>query len=73
MTPLEYSALDILEYWIVDPIQNRVTICILDQGRYRDMIYQSGQSLADGNPEQIVSPMFPNLNLTAEQILNAEL
>ena len=69
---VEYSALDIPEYWIVDPLQNTVTICILDQGRYRDTIYQSGHIAPDGNPEPIVSPTFPTLNLTAEQILKAE-
>lgn len=62
---VEYSALDILEYWIVDPMQNIVTICVLDQGRYQDTVYQGSTP--------IVSPTFPNLTLTAEQILKADL
>ncbi len=61
---VEYSALDILEYWIVDPIQNIVTICVLDQGRYQDTVYQGSMA--------IVSPTFPNLTLTAEQILKTD-
>jgi Uma2 family endonuclease len=60
---VEYSALDIAEYWIVDPIQNTVTTCVLEQGRYQDTVYQ-GSVL-------IRSPTFPSLNLTAEQILKA--
>lgn len=61
---VEYSALDIAEYWIADPIQNTVTICVLDQGRYQDTVYQGS--------EPIDSPTFPTLNLTAEQILKAD-
>lgn len=61
---VEYAALDIVECWIVDPMQAIVTICVLDQGRYQDMVYQ-------GN-EAIVSPTFPSLTLTAEQILRAD-
>ncbi|NJP08983.1 MAG: Uma2 family endonuclease [Leptolyngbyaceae cyanobacterium RU_5_1] len=60
---VEYSALDIAEYWIVDPLQNTVTICVLDQGRYQDTIYQG--------TEHIISPTFPTLDLTADQILKA--
>lgn len=62
---VEYSALDIAEYWIVDPLQNTVTICVLDQGRYQDTVYQGSTPIA--------SPTFPNLNLTAEQLLKAGL
>ncbi|UBF28893.1 Uma2 family endonuclease [Kovacikia minuta CCNUW1] len=61
---VEYSALDIAEYWMIDPIQNIVTICILEQGRYQDTIFRG--------KERIISPTFPRLNLTAEQILKAE-
>lgn len=60
---VEYSALDIAEYWILDPVERKVTICALDQGRYQDRGYQ-GQDC-------IVSPTFPNLHLTAVQILQA--
>lgn len=61
---VEYAALDILEYWIIDPIQNSVTICVLEQGRYQDTVYQGS--------ELIISPTFPNMTLTAEQILKAD-
>ncbi|MGF1498798.1 MAG: Uma2 family endonuclease [Elainellaceae cyanobacterium] len=70
---VEYSALDIAEYWIVDPIQNMVTICVLDQGRYRDTVYQGGDSLQDDEGKHIASLTFPNLDLTAKQILAARI
>ena len=61
---VKYSALDIVEYWIADPIKNTVTICILDQGRYQDVVYQGSA--------RIISLIFPNLNLTTEQVLKAD-
>jgi Uma2 family endonuclease len=68
---VEYSALDIPEYWIIDPIQQTVTLCVLEQGRYQDTVYPSTTPTQDSNPEYIASPTFPTLRLTAEQILNA--
>ena len=61
----EYGLLDILEYWIVDPLADKVTLCILDQGFYDLTEYQSDRP--------IQSPIFPGLALTAAQILTAKL
>ncbi|MEB3294078.1 MAG: Uma2 family endonuclease [Synechococcales bacterium] len=58
-----YAVLDIPEYWIVNPIASKLTICTLQAGTYSDRLFQ-------GN-EAIVSPTFPDLNLTAEQVLKA--
>lgn len=62
---VEYAALDIAEYWIVDPIAHTVTICQLEQGRYQDTVYPAGNRL--------ISPTFPALRVTAEQILTADI
>lgn len=35
----EYSVLDILEYWIVDPLGERVTVCELNEGLYDMQIF----------------------------------
>jgi Uma2 family endonuclease len=59
----EYAVLDIPEYWIADPIELKVTICTLQAGEYSDLVFQG--------EEAIVSPTFPNLNLTATQVLKA--
>ncbi|MFM7450448.1 MAG: Uma2 family endonuclease [Leptolyngbyaceae cyanobacterium] len=58
----EYSVLDIPEYWIVDPLQNKVTVCTLHEGLY-DLEEFQGSAL-------LVSLIFPNLQLTADQVLN---
>ncbi|MFQ4138874.1 Uma2 family endonuclease [Nodosilinea sp. PGN35] len=57
----EYSVLDIPEYWIVDPLVGKVTICLLLEGWYEATEYQ-GQTV-------VQSSTFPELALAAETIL----
>jgi Uma2 family endonuclease len=58
----EYGLLDIPEYWIVDPGQERITLCVLDHQFYDSVEFT-------GN-EQLRSPTFPNLRLTLYQLLS---
>lgn len=59
----EYAVLGISEYWIVDPIDEVVIVCSLIEGFY-DAVSFRGE-------ERIISPNFPELNLSAEQVLQA--
>ncbi|MBD2491851.1 Uma2 family endonuclease [Aulosira sp. FACHB-615] len=59
----EYAARGIAEYWIVDPQAHKITVLILVDGLYEETIFV-------GNAV-IVSSIFPQLELTAEQVLNA--
>jgi Uma2 family endonuclease len=61
----EYSVLEITEYWIVDPLDQKVTVCELNEGRYDDAVFTGD--------EIVQSTIFPVLQLTAEQILIARL
>ncbi|CAD5915776.1 hypothetical protein NO976_03484 [Planktothrix agardhii] len=61
----EYSVLEISEYWIVDPLENQVTILTLVDGWYDSLEFTGG--------DQIQSKTFPNLELTAEQILKDQI
>jgi Uma2 family endonuclease len=68
----DYQALGIPEYWIVDylglggtlfigsPKQPTLTICQLEEGCYKMSRFRSG--------DHLVSPTFPELDLTAEQV-----
>ena len=61
--PKEYAARGIPEFWQVDPIRSVVVVLILKDGAYRSREFR-------GN-ERVISPTFPDLQLTAEQILRA--
>ncbi|MDY7019932.1 MAG: Uma2 family endonuclease [Cyanobacteriota bacterium] len=60
----EYGLLEIPEYWIVDPAEEKVTLGILDHSFYDLIEYQ-------GN-KPIQSPTFPTLNLTTAQMIAAK-
>lgn len=57
----EYAVLDIPEYWIVDPLSDLVTVCTLTEGFY-DAVEFRGD-------EKIVCATFPELELSAAQVL----
>jgi Uma2 family endonuclease len=57
----EYSVLDIPEYWIVDPLNAKVTVLTLVEGWYDAVEFVGSDSMR--------SQTFPNLELTAEQVL----
>ncbi|WP_392477694.1 Uma2 family endonuclease [Nostoc sp. C110] len=59
----EYAARGIAEYWIVDPQMNRVTVLILVDGFYEETRFAGNTAIA--------STIFPELQLTVEQVLNA--
>ncbi|NET56606.1 MAG: Uma2 family endonuclease [Symploca sp. SIO2E6] len=58
----EYTVLGIPEYWIVDPIAGKITICELIEG-----FYDTKEFVAQ---EQIRSSTFKELHLTVAQVLN---
>lgn len=61
----EYGLSEISEYWIVDPLTEKITICVVDN-RFYDSSEFSGEEI-------IQSPTFPNLELTAAQVLAGKL
>jgi len=58
----EYAARDIPEYWIVDPIEAKVSVLINSDGWY-DVTEFYGDEL-------IISPTFPELKLTPQTIFS---
>jgi Uma2 family endonuclease len=71
----DYEAMGIAEYWIVDyrglggrryigsPKQPTITVCRLVDGAYETQLFRRG--------DEVVSPSFPGLRLTTDQVFNA--
>ncbi|MEH1825058.1 MAG: Uma2 family endonuclease [Nostoc sp.] len=57
----EYAARGITEYWIVDPIQQQVTVLEWVEGFYEEKVYLGDSAIA--------SLVFADLKLTAVQVL----
>lgn len=57
----EYAGVEIPEYWIVDPLENKVSVLILEDGFYEVTEFKGSQP--------IISPTFTSLQITSEQIL----
>jgi Uma2 family endonuclease len=60
----EYAARGILEYWIVDPEAQQMVILTWVDGLYEEAIFKGDQRL--------ISALFPDLQLTAVQVLQAK-
>ncbi len=70
--PKEYAARGIPEFWQVDPSRSVVIVLTLKDGAYQGQEFREGVYPEGGTASQrVLSPTFPNLQLTAEQILRA--
>jgi Uma2 family endonuclease len=59
----EYAARGIAEYWIVDPLQSRVTVLEWVEGFYEDRVFD--------RDHKIESTILANLDLTVDRVLQA--
>lgn len=59
----EYATRGILEYWIIDPIAQKVTILEWIEGMYEEKVFIE--------KEPLVSPQLGTLSLTAQTLLTA--
>ena len=60
----QYQELGVLEYWLIDPDLQSITVLELQAGTYAEVgSFRGGK--------QIISRVFPALSLTAEQVLIA--
>ncbi len=79
----DYEAVGIPEYWIVDyaalggrrfignPKQATVSLYTLSDGEYQVSQFRGSDACGNPSGERIISPLFPELNLTPEHIFQA--
>lgn len=60
----EYAALEVSEYWIVAPQENKITVLVLNEGLYEETVF-TGE-------EKIVSPTFTELELKVQEVLSIQ-
>jgi Uma2 family endonuclease len=58
----EYAALEIPEYWIVDPLLQKITVLTFNEGLYDEKVF-SGENM-------ITSNQFANLQIIVNEIFN---
>jgi Uma2 family endonuclease len=62
----QYQARGILEYWIIDPMEQKITVFTLVEGLYEEAVF-TGEAV-------ILSTLFPpESSLTASKVLQAGL
>jgi Uma2 family endonuclease len=59
----EYIASEIPEYWIVDPLESKVSVLLWNDGLYEEFVFIGTQVIA--------SKTFSDLKLTVEMVLAA--
>lgn len=62
----QYQARGIAEYWIVDPIAQRVTVLTLVEGLYEAQTFEGERNIASA----LLTELAPAKGLTAAQVLN---
>jgi len=59
----EYAAFEVPEYWIVDPLELKITVLLLEEGFYEETVFTADQN--------IVSRTFPELAIAPHKIFAA--
>jgi Uma2 family endonuclease len=57
----EYAAVGIAEYWIVDPLEQKITVLTFNEGLYDEQVFLGETAIA--------SNQFPELKITVNEIL----
>lgn len=58
---MEYGAIEVPEYWIIDAIAQKITLLQLVEGLYEEAVFERG--------ETVRSPLLPDWNITVDEVL----
>lgn len=56
----EYAALEVSEYWIVDPLEVKISVLLLEDGFYEETVFTATQ--------EIGSRTFPELAIAVDRV-----
>ncbi|MDZ8055371.1 MAG: Uma2 family endonuclease [Aulosira sp. ZfuVER01] len=59
----EYAAVEVPEYWIVDPLERKISVLLLEEGLYEETVFTA--------EEKIVSQTFPELAIAVDLVLSS--
>ncbi|MEH1925634.1 Uma2 family endonuclease [Nostoc sp.] len=59
----EYAAVEVPEYWIVDPLKEKISVLWLEEGFYEETVFTGDQKIG--------SRTFPEIAIAVEQIFTA--
>ncbi|WP_392530333.1 Uma2 family endonuclease [Nostoc sp. C117] len=59
----EYAAVEVPEYWIVDPLKEKISVLWLEDGFYEETVFTGEQ--------QIVSRTFPEIAIAVDRVFTA--
>lgn len=59
----EYAAVEVPEYWIVDPLEQKISVLLLEEGLYEEAVFTGDQ--------KIVLRTFGEIAIAVAQVLNA--
>jgi Uma2 family endonuclease len=59
----EYAAVEVPEYWIVDPLEQKISVLLLEEGLYEETVFTGDQ--------KIILRTFENIAIAVEQVLKA--
>jgi Uma2 family endonuclease len=59
----EYAAVEVPEYWIVDPLEEKISVLLLEEGLYEETVYTGNQ--------KIISRTFGEMAIAVTQVLKA--
>ncbi len=59
----EYAAVEVPEYWIVDPLKKKISVLWLEEGFYEETVFAGDQ--------QIGSRTFPEMAIAVDRIFTA--
>ncbi len=61
----EYQRIGVFEYWLVDAELETISVLSMQNGAYQEVVFPVGA--------QIISPTFADLQLTVDDVFNADI